>query len=239
MGNRQQAGRYRGHRRAPGASRTRLAAVMTSAFVGAAGVALVTAAVLPDMQDPNNLALVDSNAAAETAERANTLADDRASRSDTRDVGGSTEIAPPDVYVLPLREYTITSKFGLRKLDAEASARQHSGIDLAAPMGTTYYAVADGVVTRAGYNGGYGYEIEINHGGGIVSAYGHSSALLVKVGDKVVAGQPIGKVGDTGYSFGPHLHFEIRINGQREDPITYLKGKGADVPGKTDPLTQD
>ena len=212
---------------------------MTSAFIGAAGVALVTATVMPDMADPNDLALVDSNAAAETAERANTLSDDRASRSDTRDVGGSTEVAPPDVYVLPLREYTITSTFGLRKLDAEAGARQHTGIDLAAPCGVKYYAVASGVVTRAGWYGGYGYAIEIDHGGGITSLYGHSSKLGVKVGDKVVAGQPIGEVGDTGYSFGCHLHFEIHINGQREDPIPYLKGKGADIPSKTDPLTQD
>jgi murein DD-endopeptidase MepM/ murein hydrolase activator NlpD len=213
---------------------------MTSAFVGAGVVALVTGTVMPDMQDPNDLALVDSNAAAESAERANTLADDRASRSDSRGVGGSTvEIAPPDVYVLPLREYTVTSQFGLRKLEAESGARQHSGIDLSAPCGVKYYAVANGVVTRAGWYGGYGYAIEIDHGGGITSLYGHSSDLLVKVGDKVVAGQPIGDVGDTGYSFGCHLHFEILINGQREDPISYLKGKGADIPGKTDPLTQN
>jgi murein DD-endopeptidase MepM/ murein hydrolase activator NlpD len=214
---------------------------MTSAFVGAGVVALVTGTVMPDMPDPNDLALAnaDANTAAYTADRAKAVGDDRAARSDTRDVAGSTaEIPPPDVWVLPLHEYTVTSKFGLRKLEAEAGARQHTGIDLAAPMGTTYYAVASGVVTRAGSYGGYGYAIEIDHGNGITSLYGHSSALLVKVGDKVVVGQPIGKVGDTGYSFGPHLHFEIHINGQREDPIPYLKGKGADVPGKTDPLTQ-
>jgi murein DD-endopeptidase MepM/ murein hydrolase activator NlpD len=213
---------------------------MTSAFVGAGVVALVTGTAMPDMPDPNDLALVDSNAAAEAAERANTLADDRASRSDPRGVGGSTaEIPPPDVYVLPLREYTVTSQFGLRKLDAEAGARQHTGIDLAAPCGDTYYAVASGVVTRAGWYGGYGYAIEVDHGGGITSLYGHSSKLGVKVGDKVVAGQPIGEVGDSGYSFGCHLHFEILINNERQDPIPYLKGKGADIPGKTDPLTQD
>ena len=215
---------------------------MTSAFVGAGVVALVTGTVMPDMPDPNDLALAnaDANSAADTADRAKAVGDDRAARSDTRtDVGASVEVPPPDVYVLPLREYTVTSTFGLRKLEAESGARQHTGIDLAAPCGVKYYAVANGVVTRAGSYGGYGYAIEIDHGGGITSLYGHSSALLVKVGDKVVAGQPIGKVGDTGYSFGPHLHFEIHINGQREDPIPYLKGKGADVPGKTDPLTQD
>jgi murein DD-endopeptidase MepM/ murein hydrolase activator NlpD len=218
---------------------------MTGAFVSAGVVALVTGTVMPNqMGDPNDLALVDSNASADSGsvDRAKAVSDDRASRADARDLGASSaEVAPPSLYVLPLREYTITSKFGLRKLESEANAREHTGIDLAAPEGTTYYAVADGVVTRAGYNGGSGYEIEINHGGGIVSVYGHSKAqsLKVKVGDKVTAGQPIGEVGDTGYSFGPHLHFEIHVNGQREDPIPFLKGKGADVPGKTDPLTQD
>jgi murein DD-endopeptidase MepM/ murein hydrolase activator NlpD len=216
---------------------------MTSAFVGAGVVALVTGTVMPDMPDPNELALVDSNAAADSADRAKAVGDDRASRSDGRDAEGSTaataEIAPPDVYVLPLRDYTLTSKFGLRKLDAEANSRQHTGIDLAAPCGVKYYAVASGVVTRSGWYGGYGYAVEVDHGGGITSLYGHSSELLVKVGDKVVAGQPIGEVGDSGYSFGCHLHFEILINGEREDPIPYLKGKGADVPGKTDPLTQN
>jgi murein DD-endopeptidase MepM/ murein hydrolase activator NlpD len=106
-------------------------------------------------------------------------------------------------------------------------------------MGTTYYAVASGVVTRAGSYGGYGYAIEIDHGGGITSLYGPLVGPAGEGGRQGGRGQPIGKVGDTGYSFGPHLHFEIHINGQREDPIPYLKGKGADVPGKTDPLTQD
>jgi len=212
---------------------------MTSAFVGAGVVALVTGTVMPDMADPNDLALVDS-AASESADRAKAVGAERASRADSRDIGASSaEVAPPALYVLPLREYTLTSKFGIRKLAAEANSREHTGIDLAAPEGTAYYAIADGVVIKAGYNGGYGYSIEIDHGGGVTSLYGHSRKLLVKQGDKVVAGQQIGEVGDTGYSFGSHLHFEIHINGEREDPIPYLKGKGADVPGKTDPLTQD
>jgi murein DD-endopeptidase MepM/ murein hydrolase activator NlpD len=217
---------------------------MTSAFVGAGVVALVTGTLIPDMAQPDNLALVDANAAAsEAAERTKAVDGDRASRTgaDTRSagIGSSTvEVGPPDVYVLPLRSYTLTSKFGFRKLEAESNGRQHTGIDLAAPSGTPYYAVARGKVILARYNGGYGNCVMIDHGGGIISLYGHSSSLNVKEGQTVEAGQLIGKVGDTGYSFGPHLHFEIRIDGEREDPITYLKGKGADVPGKTDPLTQ-
>jgi murein DD-endopeptidase MepM/ murein hydrolase activator NlpD len=213
---------------------------MTSAFVGAGVVALVTGTVMPDMRDPESLNLVDANAvASENAERTKALGEDRASRNDTRAATtGTADVAPPDIYVLPLKEYTLTSKFGFRKLDAEANGRQHTGIDLAAPKGTTYYAVARGKVVLARANGGYGYCIMIDHGGGVVSVYGHSTSLAVTEGQVVEAGQPIGTVGDTGYSFGPHLHFEIRIDGQQVDPIEYLKGKGADVPKKTDALTQ-
>jgi murein DD-endopeptidase MepM/ murein hydrolase activator NlpD len=213
---------------------------MTSAFVGAGVVALVTGTVMPDMRDPDSLNLVDANTvASEAAERTKTLGDDRASRNDTRSVdGASAEIPSPDIYVLPLKSYTLTSKFGFRKLEAESSGRAHTGIDLAAPSGTPYYAVARGKVILARYNGGYGNCIMIDHGGGVFSLYGHSTSLAVKEGQVVEAGQKIGTVGDTGYSFGPHLHFEIHVDGERVDPIEYLKGRGADVPGKTDALTQ-
>lgn len=213
---------------------------MTSAFVGAGVVALVTGTVMPDMREPDGLNLVDANTvASEAAERSQAVGDNRASRNDTRSVGGaSAEIPPPDLYVLPLKSYTLTSKFGFRKLEAESNGRAHQGIDLAAPNGTPYYAVARGKVILARFNGGYGYNIMIDHGGGVVSVYGHSSSLGVKEGDTVEAGQVIGKVGDTGYSFGPHLHLEIRVDDKQVDPIEYLKGYGADVPGKTDALTQ-
>lgn len=208
---------------------------MTSAFVGAGMVALVTGTVMPDMQDPDGFNLVDANAvASENAERTKALGDDRASRNDTRSTESATaDIAPPDIYVMPLSEYTLTSKFGIRKLDAEANGQTRVGVDLAAPSGTPYYAVARGKVVLARSNGGYGYCVMIDHGGGIVSVYAHSSSLGVKEGQVVEAGQPIGKVGDTGYSFGPHLHFEIRVDGQQVDPIEYLKGKSAELPGKT------
>jgi murein DD-endopeptidase MepM/ murein hydrolase activator NlpD len=203
---------------------------MTTAFVGAGVVALVTGTMMPDMPEPdNNLALVDATAAAQAAERAQ---GDRASRSDGRGGGLTAEQAAPDIYVLPLRDYTLTSKFGQRW------GRRHEGIDLAAPGGTPYHAIARGKVILARPNGGYGNCIMIDHGGGIVSVYGHSSAILVKEGQIVEAGEVIGRVGNTGYSFGDHLHLEVRVNGVQQDPIPYLKGKGADVPGKTDPLTQ-
>jgi murein DD-endopeptidase MepM/ murein hydrolase activator NlpD len=214
---------------------------MTSAFVGAGVVALVTGTVMPDMHEPDGINLVDANAvASDTAERSKTVGDDRASRNDTRAATGANtaEIPPPEIYVLPLKEYTLTSKFGQRKLDAESSSRQHTGVDLAAPIGTPFYAVAGGTVILARANGGYGYCIMIDHGGGLISVYGHSSSLAVQEGQTVEAGQTIGYVGDTGYSFGPQLHLEIRVDGKQEDPIEWLKGKGADVPPKTDALTQ-
>lgn len=205
---------------------------MTSAFVGAGVVALVTGTVMPDMHDPDSLTLVDANAvASEAAERTKAVGDDRASRNDTRSVeGDATAIAAPDVYVLPLREYTLTSKFGFRNLEAEANGRRHVGVDLAAPSGTPYYAVARGRVALARANGGYGNCIMLDHGGGVVSVYGHSSSLAVKEGQVVEAGQVIGAVGDTGYSFGPQLHFEIQVDGQQVDSLEYLKGKGAEAP---------
>jgi murein DD-endopeptidase MepM/ murein hydrolase activator NlpD len=194
-------------------------------------VALVTGTVMPDMPEPDtNLALVDASAAAQAAER--TQAADRASRADGRGAGLTAEQAAPDVYVLPLRNYTLTSKFGPRW------GRLHAGIDLAAPGGTPYHAIARGKVILARPNGGYGNCIMLDHGGGIVSVYGHSSAILVKEGQTVEAGEIIGKVGNTGYSFGDHLHLEVRVNGVQQDPIPYLKGKGADVPSKTDALSQ-
>ena len=202
---------------------------MTTAVIGAGVVALGTAAAIPGHAEPSNLSLVDASVDSDLAARA---AADRAARGDGRDVGFSTEQAAPDVYVLPLRSYTLTSKFGPRW------GRLHPGIDLGAPEGTSYYAVARGKVILARNNGGYGLNIMIDHGGGIVSVYGHSSKLLVKEGQIVEAGDLIGKVGNTGYSFGAHLHLEIRVNGKQTDPIPYLKSKGADVPGKSDPLTQ-
>jgi murein DD-endopeptidase MepM/ murein hydrolase activator NlpD len=211
---------------------------MTSAFVGAGVVALVTGAMMPETQEPEGLNLVDANAvASENAERTKAVGDDRASRNDTRAATtGTTDVLPPDIYVLPLKEFTLTSKFGSRELDAENKGRV--GIDLAAPKGTAYYAVARGKVVLARANGGYGYCVVIDHGGGVVSVYGHSNSIAVKEGQVVEAGQVIGTVGDSGYAFGPNLHFEVRVDGKQVDPMEYLKGKGAGVPTKTDAPTQ-
>ncbi|MCI8353224.1 MAG: M23 family metallopeptidase [Clostridia bacterium] len=113
---------------------------------------------------------------------------------------------------------TVTSRFGSRW------GSTHKGIDIGAPKGTAIKAAASGTVISSsmGYNGGYGNCVVISHGNGIETAYGHCSALYVKVGQKVSQGDVIAAVGNTGRSFGNHLHLEIRINGVAQNPQNYL-----------------
>ena len=114
---------------------------------------------------------------------------------------------------------TITSRFGGRE-SIRSSA--HTGLDIAAPKGTPIKAAAAGTVTFAGYSGGYGNLVKISHGNGIVTYYGHCSALYVTEGQKVAAGDTIAAVGSTGNSTGNHLHFEVVKNGVELDPQNYL-----------------
>lgn len=111
---------------------------------------------------------------------------------------------------------TLTSNFGWRW------GRMHEGIDIGAATGTPISASAAGTVIVAGWNGGYGNLVVIDHGGGVSTAYGHQSAIHVSVGQSVGQGTVIGAVGSTGNSTGPHLHFEVRINGSATDPLPYL-----------------
>src|SRR5262249_14059545 len=101
-------------------------------------------------------------------------------------------------------------------------SRLHTGADLAATTGTPIHAAAAGDVISAGWLGGYGNATIIDHGGGIATLYGHQSALLVAAGQHVEKGQVIGRVGRTGSCTGPHLHFEVRVNGNPVDPMPYL-----------------
>ncbi len=106
------------------------------------------------------------------------------------------------------------------------SSSYHRGIDMAGRCGSDIYAASGGQVVYAGWNGGYGNFIEIDHGGGVHSAYGHQSSFEVGYGDWVGPGQVIGYVGTTGSSTGCHLHFEIRVNGSAVDPAAYLDSRG-------------
>jgi murein DD-endopeptidase MepM/ murein hydrolase activator NlpD len=110
----------------------------------------------------------------------------------------------------------ITSPFGWRW------GRMHEGLDLGAAYGTPIAAAASGVVIYAGWEEGYGNLVVIDHGGGLSTAYGHQSQIAVSVGQSVAQGQTIGYVGATGHATGPHLHFEVRVNGAPVDPLGYL-----------------
>ncbi len=118
-------------------------------------------------------------------------------------------------FIWPARG-ALSSRFGWRW------QRHHNGIDIAALYGTQIYAAKAGRVTFSGWYYGYGRAVIIDHGDGLSTVYGHASKLLVRVGDMVGAGQPIALVGSTGIATGPHLHFEIRVNGRPLNPLNYL-----------------
>ncbi len=125
--------------------------------------------------------------------------------------------AATGTFIKPVDNFTMTSGFGPRW------GTHHDGVDLAAPTGTPFYAADGGTVVRAGWFGGYGQCIDIDHGNGVVTRYGHASQINVSVGDLVYQGQNIGLVGSTGWSTGPHLHFEVHIDGVRMDPEEYVR----------------
>ena len=113
----------------------------------------------------------------------------------------------------------ITSPFGYRIHPILKVKKLHTGVDIGCPSGTTIVAANSGTVIKAGWNNSYGNMIMIDHGGGIVTLYAHNSSLLVSNGAKVTRGQAIAKSGSTGNSTGPHLHFEVRVNGDYKDPL--------------------
>ncbi|BEU86561.1 hypothetical protein TAMA11512_00250 [Selenomonas sp. TAMA-11512] len=113
----------------------------------------------------------------------------------------------------------VSSPYGLRWGGTDF----HPGIDIADDYGTPIHATAAGVVTYAGWNGGYGNMVDIKHASGIVTRYAHAEALAVQSGQTVAKGQIIAYMGSTGFSTGPHLHYEVRINGEAVNPISYLR----------------
>lgn len=124
-------------------------------------------------------------------------------------------------------ESIVTSEFGYRRDPFTGAASGHSGIDLAVPAGTPVRAALPGTVTVSKYNaGGYGYYVMIDHGNGVSTLYGHNSRLLAQVGQTVKTGDIISLSGSTGRSTGPHLHFEVRVNGEQTNPRAYLPTTG-------------
>jgi murein DD-endopeptidase MepM/ murein hydrolase activator NlpD len=122
-------------------------------------------------------------------------------------------------YLRPVKGYPISSGFGMRFHPILGYARMHTGIDFAAPIGTPIRAAAAGRVLWASWRGGYGRCIILLHDGGVATLYGHCSEIFVYPGQKVNGGDPIGATGSTGLSTGPHLHFEIRVNGLPVNPL--------------------
>jgi murein DD-endopeptidase MepM/ murein hydrolase activator NlpD len=123
--------------------------------------------------------------------------------------------------VWPVRGW-VTSHFGNRTSPFSGILKFHEGMDIAAQTGTPVMAPADGVVVKAGFGTGYGNMVEISHGYGLKTIYGHNSRLNVKAGQRVKRGDVISYIGDTGSSTGPHLHYEVKVNGLSVNPVKYL-----------------
>jgi len=130
---------------------------------------------------------------------------------------------------MPVDSLRMTSSFGLRWHPVLGGRRAHTGVDLANPVGTPVHATADGVVGRADWFGGYGLCIDLEHGGSLETRYGHLSRLNVVAGQSVHKGDIIGFVGTTGRSTGPHLHYEVRVEGSAVNPIPFMQGGVADM----------
>lgn len=128
----------------------------------------------------------------------------------------------PPTYIKPISGGRLSSGFGRRSAPTKGASTYHKGIDWATPVGTAVMASSAGTVTRAGWGSGYGYVIYIRHADGKETRYGHLSKVLVKPGQSVQQGQKIALSGNTGRSTGPHLHFEILVNGSQVNPLNYL-----------------
>ena len=139
--------------------------------------------------------------------------------------GGGGSANASGSFMWPVASYVyVSSRFGLRVHPITGQKKSHTGIDIASNQGTAVYASDGGSVTLAGWNGGYGNCIMIDHGNGYVTLYGHLSSISVSVGQTVSQGATIGAVGSTGNSTGPHLHFEVLKNGTRIDPEQFFSG---------------
>lgn len=125
--------------------------------------------------------------------------------------------------IWPIPRYKqITSQYGMRVHPITGAYKLHTGMDVGAPIGASFVAAGNGIVSKATYNNAYGNMVIIDHGGGVQTLYAHGNEIVVQLGQTVTAGDEVLKVGSTGYSTGPHAHFEIRIDGQTINPLDYL-----------------
>jgi murein DD-endopeptidase MepM/ murein hydrolase activator NlpD len=163
--------------------------------------------------------------AAAAAARAATSTTTPAAAAPSGGSTGTTAAAPakaPGRLLTPVPGAPVTSPYGYRIHPIYGTSRLHTGIDYGASEGTPIRASADGVVVSASWFGGYGNATIIDHGGGIATLVGHQSSMSVSAGQKVTQGQTVGRVGCTGDCTGPHVHFEVRVNGDPVNPANYL-----------------
>jgi murein DD-endopeptidase MepM/ murein hydrolase activator NlpD len=188
-------------------------------------VALGTSHALPDMKGRVTVGALDASKVSTDLAAHHGLAD-RASRFDPRGTAIAVSRQPgQDLWQLPVRgNYTISSVFGARW------GVLHPGTDLAVPEGTPVYAANAGLVILCRQNGGYGNNVMIQHDDGVVSVYGHGSKLLCREGRQVRAGDLIMLSGNTGFSTGPHLHFELRRSDKPFDAEPFMREHGVDLP---------
>jgi len=132
----------------------------------------------------------------------------------------TTSVSVPSA--MPLTDARLSSGYGMRNHPVLGGRRGHKGVDLAAPTGTPVYATADGFVSKADWFSSYGKYISIEHGASLQTRFAHLSDMVVSAGDKVKKGDLIGYVGSTGRSTGPHLHYEVRVDGVAVDPSPYM-----------------
>ena len=127
----------------------------------------------------------------------------------------------PSIIPINIKDYTMSSGYGYRRDPVYGSTKFHAGLDFAAKTGTPVFATADGTVESAGRESGYGNCIDITHGYNYLTRYAHLSEIMVKAGQQVKRGEMIGKVGSTGKSTGPHLHYEVRFKDEPQNPVNY------------------
>ena len=129
----------------------------------------------------------------------------------------------PSLYPVDMQYARKSSGYGRRSAPVKGASTYHKGVDLAAPIGTPIYVTGDGVVTRAGWASGYGKVVYVDHGNGIETRYAHMSGFATEAGTPVRKGDLIGYVGNTGRSSGPHLHYEVRIDGVAQNPNSFMQ----------------
>lgn len=139
-----------------------------------------------------------------------------------RQAGQATTVRGDGQLAYPLANAVVTSRYGFRTHPIFGTRRLHAGADFRGSTGTPVLAAASGTVVFAGRRGGYGDTVVIDHGGSLATLYAHQSRMAVATGDEVQRGETIGAVGSTGFSTGPHLHFEVRVGGTPVDPLNYL-----------------